>query len=345
LNVGGGTMNDFTAGALAMHVAVEKFALKEPFHITGHTMVDTDVVTVTLEKGGHIGRGEASGVYYRKDDDAAGVLKQIEAVRARIEAGIGRESLQRLLPTGGARNAVDCALWDLEAKLTGRPAWQIAELDSPRSLLTTFTVGAGKPDKMASAARAYADAKAIKLKLTGESVDADRVRAVRAARPDVWLGVDANQGFTRVFLETLMPVLVEARVELIEQPFKIGQEAQLDGFKSPIPVAADESAQGLADVRGLVGRFNVVNIKLDKCGGLTEALAMARKARRLGLDVMVGNMVGTSLAMAPSFLVGQLCQVVDLDGPVFLSTDRDSTVRYSDGCISCADMSWGKRSP
>jgi L-Ala-D/L-Glu epimerase len=336
-----GTVNNFTTGALTLHVAIEKFALKEPFHITGHSMVDTDVVTVTLEKGGHIGLGEASGVYYRKDDDAAGVVRQIEAIRARIEAGIDRESLQRLLPTGGARNALDCALWDLEAKLTDRPAWQIAGLDPPRPLLTTFTVGANKPEKMASDARAYADAKAIKLKLTGEPLDADRVRAVRAARPDVWLGVDANQGFTRVFLETLMPVLVATRVDLIEQPFKIGQEAQLDGFKSPIPVAADESAQGLTDVRGLIGRFNVVNIKLDKCGGLTEALAMARKARRLGLDVMVGNMVGTSLAMAPSCLVGQLCKVVDLDGPVFLSTDRDIAVRYSDGFISCEDMSWG----
>jgi L-alanine-DL-glutamate epimerase-like enolase superfamily enzyme len=274
-------MNASHAGALSLGVAIEKFALKQPFHITGHTMVDADVVTVTLEKGGHIGRG------------------------------------------------------------TGRRTWQIAGLDPPRPLLTTFTVGADKPEKMASGARAYADAKAIKLKLTGEPLDADRVRAVRAARPDVWLGVDANQGFTRVFLETLMPVLEEARVELIEQPFKIGQEAQLDGFNSPIPVAADESAQGLADVRRLIGRFNVVNIKLDKCGGLTEALAMARKARRLGLDVMVGNMVGTSLAMAPSFLVGQLCQVVDLDGPVFLSTDRDVTVRYSDGFISCDDRLWG----
>ena len=334
-------MSNFTTGALILHVAIEKFALKEPFHITGHTMVDTDVITVTLEEGGHIGRGEASGVYYRKDDDAASVVKQIEAVRARIEAGIDRESLQRLLPTGGARNAVDCALWDLEAKLTGRPAWQIAGLDRPRPLLTTFTVGANKPEKMASDARAYADAKAIKLKLTGEPLDADRVRAVRAARPDVWLGVDANQGFTRAALEALMPVLIECRVELIEQPFRVGQEAQLDGFKSPIPVAADESAQGLTDVRGLVGRFKVVNIKLDKCGGLTEALAMAREARRLDLDVMVGNMVGTSLAMAPSWLVGQMCKVVDLDGPVFLSTDRDIAARYSDGFISCEDMPWG----
>jgi L-alanine-DL-glutamate epimerase-like enolase superfamily enzyme len=229
--------------------------------------------------------------------------------------------------------------------LTGRHAWHIAGLDRPRPLLTTFTVGANNPEKMALDARAYTQAKAIKLKLTGQPVDADRVRAVRAARPDVWLGVDANQGFTRASLETLMPVLVECRVELIEQPFKIGQEAQLDGFKSPIPLAADESAQGLADVAGLVGRFNVVNIKLDKCGGLTEGLAMAREARRLGLDVMVGNMVGTSLAMAPSCLIGQLCKVVDLDGPVFLSTDRDPPVRYENGTISSPEALWGAPEP
>jgi len=338
-------MNTFNTGALTLRVVIEKFALKEPFHITGHTMLDTDVVTVTLEQDGHTGRGEASGVYYRKGDDAPGVVEQIEAVRARIEAGIDRESLQRLLPTGGARNALDCALWDLEAKLTGRPAWQMAGLDQPRPLLTTFTVGANQPAKMALDARAYVDARAIKLKLTGESLDADRVRAVRAARPDVWLGIDANQGFTRASLETLMPVLVEARAELIEQPFKIGQDAQLDGFQSPIRLAADESAQGLSDVPGLVGRFNVVNIKLDKCGGLTEGLAMAREARRLGLDVMVGNMVGSSLAMAPSCLVGQLCQVVDLDGPILLSTDRDPPARYENGTICCPDALWGAPVP
>jgi L-alanine-DL-glutamate epimerase-like enolase superfamily enzyme len=334
-------MNTFNTGALTLHVAIESFALKEPFHITGHTMVATDVVTITLEKGGHTGRGEASGVYYRKHDDVSGIVKQIEAVRARIEAGIDRESLQHLLPTGGARNAMDCALWDLEAKLTGRPAWLMAGLDRPRPLLTTFTVGANQPRKMASDALAYTQAKAIKLKLTGESLDAERVRAVRAARPDVWLGVDANQGFTRAFLETLMPVLVETGVKLIEQPFKIGQEAQLDGLRSSIPLAADESVQGLSDVPALVGRFNVVNIKLDKCGGLTEGLAMAREARRLGLGVMVGNMLGTSLGMAPSCLVGQLCQVVDLDGPVFLSTDRDPPVRYENGMISSPEGLWG----
>jgi L-alanine-DL-glutamate epimerase-like enolase superfamily enzyme len=338
-------MNANGTDALVLRVAIEKFPLKEPFHITGHTMVDTDVVTVELEKDGFVGRGEASGVYYRKNDDVPGNVKQIEAVRARIEAGTDREALRRLLPIGGARNAVDCALWDLEAKLTGRAAWQIAGLDRPHPLLTTFTVGANDPDKMAADARAYTQAKAIKLKLTGQPADADRVRAVRAARPDVWLGVDANQGFTRPFMETLMPVLVEARVELIEQPFKIGHEAQLDGLKSPIPLAADESVQGLADLPALVGRFNVVNIKLDKCGGLTEALAMAREARRLGLDVMVGNMLGTSLAMAPSFLVGQLCKVVDLDGPMFLSTDRSISVRYENGLISCPEALWGAPAP
>ncbi len=329
------------SGPLTLRVSIEKYLLKEPFRITGQTMVDTEVVIVTLERNGHLGRGEASGVHYRAGDDVPGVIKRIEAARGLIEAGITRESLQQLLPTGGARNAVDCALWDLEAKETGRPAWLIAGLQPPRPLLTTFTVGANGPEKMATDALAYAQAKAIKLKLLGEPADAECVRAVREARPDVWLGVDANQGFTRASLDVLMPVLVEARVQLIEQPFRIGHDAELDGLNAPIPIAADESAQGLADLPALVGRFSVVNIKLDKCGGLTEGLAMAREARRLGLNVMVGNMVGTSLAMAPSFLVGQLCQVVDLDGPVFLTGDRTPSVRYENGAITCPEALWG----
>jgi len=194
---------------------------------------------------------------------------------------------------------------------------------------------------MAVKARAYVGARAIKLKLTGDAVDAERVRAVREVLPEVWIGVDANQGFSPASLEKLMPRLVEARVALIEQPFPAGQEALLDGFNSPIPVAADESVQSLRDVPSLVGRFNVMNIKLDKCGGLTEALAMARAAHSLGLDSMVGNMMGTSLAMAPAFLVGQLCDLVDLDGPVFLKSDRTDAVQYVDGFISCRETLWG----
>lgn len=334
-------MNAPRFGPLTLDVQIEKFPLIQPFHITGSTMVDTDVVVVTLGKDGHVGRGEASGVYYRDDDDAAGVVRQIEAVRALIETGLDRDSLQSLLSTGGARNALDCALWDLEAKLTGRSVWQIAGLKQPQPLLTTFTVGANDPEKMAADARAYVQASAIKMKLTGLERDAECIRAVRAARPDVWLGVDANQGLTRALLDDLMPVLIEARVQLIEQPFLVGEEAQLDGFHSPIPIAADESAQGIADIASILGRFDVVNIKLDKCGGLTEGLAMAREARQLGLEVMVGNMVGSSLAMAPAFLVGQLCNIVDLDGPLFLSSDRPDPVLYENGMVSCPDALWG----
>jgi L-alanine-DL-glutamate epimerase-like enolase superfamily enzyme len=334
-------MNANLSDALKLRISVEKFPLKQPFRITGYTMVDTEVLTVELERDGHIGRGEASGVYYREFDDVRSNVRQIEAVRRRIEVGVNRQLLQSLLPIGGARNALDCALWDLDAKRSGRAAWQIAGLAQPQPLLTTFTVGANPPDKMATDARAYLQAKAIKLKLTGEPIDADRVREVRRARPDVWLGVDGNQGFTPDSLDDLLPALVETGVRLIEQPFKVGQETLLDGLRSPIPIAADESVLGLSGMQALVGRFNAVNIKLDKCGGLTEALAMACEARRLGLDVMVGNMVGTSLAMAPAFLVGQLCKVVDLDGPALLSQDRSTAVRYEGGAICCPDELWG----
>lgn len=330
-----------TSGQITLDVEVEKYLLKEPFHITGYTMEYAEVVTVTLRRNGHEGRGEASGVYYREGDDIPGVVRQIEAVRPQVEAGVTRQVLQELLPKGGARNALDCALWDLEAKETGWAAWQIAGLGRPRPLLTTFTVGANGPEKMAADARAYAQARAIKIKLTGNESDADRVRAVRASRPDVWLGVDANQGFTRATLNTLMPVLVESRVQLIEQPFEVGKEAELERLLSPIPLAADESVQELSDLPGLLGRVEVINIKLDKCGGLSEGLLMAREARRLGFNVMVGNMVGTSLAMAPSFLIGQLCHIVDLDGPVFLRTDRVPSIHYENGHIHCPEAVWG----
>jgi L-alanine-DL-glutamate epimerase-like enolase superfamily enzyme len=194
---------------------------------------------------------------------------------------------------------------------------------------------------MAEAAKGYGNARAIKLKLTGESVDEARVRAVRDAKPDVWLGVDGNQGFTRSALEKLLPTLVQTRVSLIEQPFPVGEEAWLDGLASPIPIAADESVQSSDEIESLVGRVQVINIKLDKCGGLTEGLMMARRARELGLDCMVGNMMGTSLAMAPGYLVGQLCNVVDLDGPAALKVDRDNPAEYLDGHITCPEALWG----
>jgi L-Ala-D/L-Glu epimerase len=323
-----------------LHAEIEKLPLKSPFRITGYTFVHIEVAVVTLRQDGRTGRGEATGVYYLKDD-AAHMMQQIEAARSAIESGVDRQALQQLMPAGGARNAVDCALWDLEAKLAGQPAWQLAGLQPPRPLITTYTLGAESPDVMVAGAKGYAEARALKLKLTGTPEDRERVIAVREARPDVWLGVDANQGFTRDFLEKLLPTFVDAKVALIEQPFKVGEEAQLDGLQSPIPIAADETLQTLRDLPTVVSRFDVVNIKLDKCGGLTEALAIAREAQRLGRDVMVGNMVGTSLAMAPSFLIGQLCKVVDLDGPTFLKADRTPGVVYQDGKISCPETVWG----
>src|ERR1700719_4038196 len=227
-------MDDMYIDSLTLRAAVEQWPLVTPLRITGRTWHALDAVVVSIEKEGHVGRGEAAGVYYRQDTPEL-ALKKIESLRPTIEAGISRESLQILLPPGGARNALDCALWDLEAKLTGRPVWQMAGLEKPKPLITTMTCGAGTPESMAATAPSYAQARALKLKLTGEPVDAERVRAVRHACPDVWLAVDANQGFTLEFLEWLMPALVEAHVELIEQPFAVGREKLLDGFRPPIP--------------------------------------------------------------------------------------------------------------
>ncbi|MBB6093754.1 L-alanine-DL-glutamate epimerase-like enolase superfamily enzyme [Povalibacter uvarum] len=326
---------------IELQVDIERLTLKAPFRISGYTFTEVPVAVVTLRRGDKVGRGEAAGVYYLEDTPDR-IVQTIEAQRSRIERGIDREQLLRLLPAGGARNAVDCALWDLEAREAGRPVWELAGLDHIAPRITTFTLSADDPPAVAQAAMALGQVRAIKMKLNGDlATDIERVRAVREARADVWLGVDANQGHTRQSLDKLLPVLVDARVQLLEQPLPRGQEAQLEGFDSPIPVAADESVQGLTDVAGLVGRFDVVNIKLDKCGGLTEALQIVNEARSAGLQVMVGNMVGTSLAMAPAFVVAQLCDYVDLDGPTFLAQDCRPSVRYDSGSIHCSENVWG----
>jgi len=326
---------------LKLEVRVEELPLKSPFRISGYTFTTVPVASVTLTQDGLIGRGEAAGVYYL-DDNPAKMVETIEAHRSEVEAGITREELRSLLPPGGARNAVDCALWELEARQCRQPVWKLAGLREVKPRITTFTLGADDPAVVAEGAKALTEARALKLKLSGETgIDAERVRAARSARPDVWLAVDANQGFTRDSLSALMPVLVAAGVKLIEQPLPRGREADLDGFSSPIPIAADESVQGLSELPALVGRFDVVNIKLDKCGGLTEALLIARQARELGMDVMVGNMLGTSLAMAPAFVLGQLCDILDLDGPTFIARDVEPGVVYRNGEIWCPETVWG----
>lgn len=320
----------------------ESLPFVEVFRIAGHTFTSVEVLLVTVSEGDACGRGEASGVYYL-DETPASMLAEVEGCRSEIEAGASRQDLQSLLPPGGARNAVDCALWELDARLAGTSVWRLAGIGVLAPLVTTFTLGADAPGAMAErAARRFASARALKLKLTGEAdLDRARVTAVRAARPDAWLAVDANQGFTPDTFATLLPALVDARVSLVEQPFARGREADLEGLERPIPVAADESVLTVSDVEPLAGRFDVVNIKLDKCGGLTAALAMATECRRVGLDVMVGNMVGSSWAMAPAMVVGQRSDVVDLDGPTFLREDRVPGVVYEDGRIVCPDTVWG----
>jgi L-Ala-D/L-Glu epimerase len=324
---------------MKLAVRVEKWPYVSPFRITDYVFTGAEVVVVTLDDGGLLARGEGDGVYYRGETPDS-MVRDIESVRSAIEAGATRHDLQTLLPPGGARNALDCAMWELDAKRAGKPVWQLAGLPTPKPLLTTFTVGAGTPEEMAATAKSYVGARAIKVKLTPENTAAC-IRAVRAVRPDVWLGVDANRGFARPSLEALMPVLKECDVSLVEQPFALGRDGDLEGFQRSIPIAADESVQSSADLKALVGFYDTINIKLDKCGGLTEGLRMAHEAKRLGFKVMVGCMSGTSLAMAPAFVLGQLCDVVDLDAPTFLTRDREHAARYVHGEVFCPEALWG----
>jgi len=326
---------------LKFDVAVETLRLAEPFRISGFCFETAEVVYVTLDDGQYRGRGEAAGVYYMQDD-LAHMTQALQQARPEIEAGPTRQQLRGILPPGGARAAVDAALWELEARRAGTTAWRLAGLTTVHPVRTTLTVSADTVEAMTARALKYAHAKAIKVKLTGElDLDLARVRSIRAARPDVWMGVDANQGYTLSALPTLIRGLCEQRVLLLEQPLPRGRESDLQDFDSLIPIAADESVLSLAELPRAVGRFDVVNIKLDKCGGLTEGLMMAEEARRLGLEVMVGTMIGTSLATAPAFILAQQCSIVDLDGPTFLVRDRSPAVTYRDGDLFAGDDVWG----
>jgi L-alanine-DL-glutamate epimerase-like enolase superfamily enzyme len=299
-------------------------------------------VVATITENGDVGRGEAAGVYYLNDGPDH-MAAEIERVRDAIEAGAGLDELQTLLPAGGARNALDCALWELESLRADQPVWRLAGVSQPRPRVTTFTLPADTPEVILERLATFPPVEALKLKLDGDlAADTERVRAVRRARPDVWLGVDANQGYDGAHLDALATMLADARVALLEQPVRRGSEHLLDGWRSPIPVAADESILDGEELETHHHRFDVVNIKLDKCGGLTEALRMAAMARRMELKVMVGNMAGSSLAMAPAFVLGQCCDIVDLDGAWFLTDDPDAAGLYADGRFAVPDHFWGR---
>jgi L-alanine-DL-glutamate epimerase-like enolase superfamily enzyme len=302
-----------------------------PFRITGHVFTELDCVLVEIAEAGCVGRGEAAGVYYL-GDTAEKAFEQIFAILPELEKGLDRQGLQALLPPGGARNAVDCALWDLECKLTGQPIWAKAGV-SARPLTTCQTIGfLDTPEDMGNAAVKLAGYKLIKLKLTGDR-PIDRVRAVRAARPDVRLVVDANQGFTLPLLQECLPEFAKCEVELVEQPLPRGEDASLEGMPREVPICADESCLHRGELENAARRYDVINIKLDKTGGLTEALLLADAVLGRGLDVMVGNMLGTSLAMAPAFVVSQKARIADLDGPVALKTDRIGAMAYNHGVV------------
>ncbi|MDB5575492.1 MAG: dipeptide epimerase [Bradyrhizobium sp.] len=327
---------------LSLSVTSNPMRFTEPLRIAGRVFEGIPAVRVTLDDGCVQGRGEGGGVFYR-GDDVPHMLAAIEQHRPDIEKGIDRQALRETMPPGGARNAVDAALWELEARRLQRPMWQLAHFSHPpRPRVTTFTLGADEPAQLLAKLASYGAARAIKLKLDGNlDGDAERLRLVRTHRPDVWLMADANQGYTVDRLDALLPHLVAAGVALLEQPIARGLEQELVDFKSPIPLAADESLLDLTELPALAGVFQVANIKLDKCGGLTEGLLIEEAARRMGLGVMVGNMGGSSLAAAPAFLLSQRCDHVDLDGPTFLASDQKEAVSYTHGEIYASGRVWG----
>jgi L-Ala-D/L-Glu epimerase len=311
-----------------------------PFRITGHTFDAFDSLVVEVADGGCRGRGEALGVYYL-DESVASMAAQVEAIAARIEAGIDRAALQALLPPGGARNAVDCALWDLEAKRSGRRAWELAGIE-PRPMETVFTIGIeATAEEMAAKAAAARGHGLLKIKLDGHQ-PLERLQAIRRARPDVRLVVDANQGWTFEQLQALAPAFAQLGVTMIEQPLPRGADAPLEAYRAPLPLCADESCLHLGELDQAARRYQMINIKLDKTGGLTHALDLARAARALGLGLMVGSMAGSSLAMAPAVTLGWLCDLVDVDGPLLQKRDRLDGLRYDGGRVAVfASGLWG----
>ena len=313
---------------MKMTVETVRRPLAAPFVITGYTFTHLDAVWVTLDHDGAIGRGEGVGMYYLGENPAT-MTRELESVRDAVESGATRIDIQSLLPRGGARNALDCAYWDLECKTSGQTIWQVLDITS-QALVTVATIGMGTPEEMAAKALAFAAYPQLKVKLDGHQ-PLERLSAIRNARPEATLVIDVNQGWSMTELATYTPELANLGVAMIEQPLPRGSDAELEGYASPIPLGADESCLDLSEYEEAASRYDVINIKLDKCGGLTEALAIAERARGEGKDLMVGNMTGTSLSMAPSHVIGQFCRFVDIDGPLLLASDIGEGLSYSEG--------------
>lgn len=326
---------------LELHCHTESLALAEPFEISRGVMTEIPVIVATLQDAqGRCGRGEAAGVPYDGETPAS-MAAQLHALRARLHADVSPAELMEWLPAGGARNALDCALWDLRAKQAGAHAWELAGQSLVEPVSTAYTIGLGGEADVRRKARAARHMPLLKIK-----ADADRhldmVRLCKEEHPTARLVIDANQAWDRGLLEKLLPGLRSCGVELIEQPVPRGADAQLEGLSSPIPLAADESCVDRSSLRGLLGLYQYINIKLDKSGGLSEGLALAKAARQMGFGLMVGNMGGSSLAMAPAFIVAQHCRYVDLDGPLLLAADRQPAMAYAASRLNAPDAAlWG----
>lgn len=320
-------------------VAAEHFPLARPFAIARGVRTAIDVLTVRVEEEGAVGWGEGAP-YARYGETMESSIAAIERIRPAIEKGVGRDALQTLLPPGAARNAVDCALWDLAAKREGVSVAERLGVE-PAPIATALTIGIAAPEAMGRAAAELAHVPLLKVKLDALSIT-ERVRAVRAAAPNARIIVDANESWTADLLQQVLPVLADADVELVEQPLPAGQDAALAAIKSPVPISADESAHVAADIPALAGLYDYVTIKLDKSGGLTEALAMADAAAAAGMGVMTGCMLCTSLSVAPAWFVAMRSSVVDLDGPWWLRADRAGGIALREGRISPpVGLGWG----
>ena len=322
---------------LSLTVRTERWPIAGSFTIARGAKTEAAVVVAEISDGRVTGRGECVP-YARYGETVESVTTAIEAMRGALS---DRAALQTAMPAGAARNALDCAFWDLEAKILGKPAHELAELRQPKPLVTAYTISLGAPDAMADAARKAAGRKLLKVKLGGQG-DPDRIRAVRQGAPNCELIVDANESWRADDLADNLAACADVGVTLIEQPLPAGDDAALARIARPIPVCADESVHDRASLSALVGKYDAVNVKLDKTGGLTEALAMAREAERLGFSLMVGCMVATSLAMAPAVLLAQRARVVDLDGPLLLARDREPGLRYDGSLVYPATAAlWG----
>jgi len=315
---------------MRLTVETETWPIAGAFTIARGAKTQAVVVLATIGHESAVGRGECVP-YARYGETPDSVTAQVEAMRPLIASGAPHAEILAAMAPGAARNAVDCALWDLQARLTGRRVHSQVCAAPPRPLTTAYTISLGEPEAMASEARAHASRALLKVKLGGEG-DEDRIRAVAAAAPNARLILDANESWREDALHDLMMVAAHHRVALIEQPLPAGRDEALAHIPHPVPVCADESVHVAADLEGLSSRYDAINIKLDKAGGLTEALAMRQKAHEIGFSVMVGCMVATSLSMAPAVLVAQEAQFVDLDGPLLLARDRDHGLRY-DGSL------------